>query len=223
MKLSPKLNATTLVFRDIFQNVPAPLFMCYSHTGKQTRIATHCKSIGHQAKCPKTFHPQVERRLRCGTTQCLTTQQHGSYPIRALSSPCFLFFRPLLLTSWMRVYGGEMICSSSPTWVYMSRNISACETSSGSHGNLQSPALTTSSAGNSQWPMQCRQCRQLRYSSTIIDLLPLLSPTHGYILLTTNELQRYDLFFLSNLGIYASLHSLLPRKLYRWSWLTKLP
>ena len=29
------------------------------------------------------------------------------------------------------------------------------ETSSGSHGNLQSPALTTSSAGNSQRPMQC--------------------------------------------------------------------
>ena len=29
------------------------------------------------------------------------------------------------------------------------------ETSSGSHGKLQSPALTTSSAGNSQMPMQC--------------------------------------------------------------------
>ena len=29
------------------------------------------------------------------------------------------------------------------------------ETSSGSHGKLQSPALTTSSAGNSQRPMQC--------------------------------------------------------------------
>ena len=67
--------------------------------------------------------PGVAPRNQC---TCLTTQQHGSYPIRALSSPCFLFFRPLLLaSSWMRVYGGEMICSSSPTWGYMSRNISA--------------------------------------------------------------------------------------------------
>ena len=94
------------------------------------------------------------------------------------------------------------------------------ERSSGSHGNLQFPALTTSSAGNSQGPMQCRQ---LRYSSTIIDLLPLLSPALGYIFLTTNKLQRYDLLFLSNLSIHASKHSLLTRKLYGWSWLTKLP
>ena len=38
-------------------------------------------------------------------------------------------------------------------------------------------------------------------SCTIVPsstLLPLLSPPHGYILLTTGELQRYDLFFLSN-------------------------
>ena len=38
--------------------------------------------------------------------------------------------------------------------------------------NLQSPALTTSSAGNSQRPMQCIPCGQLRYICTIIDLLP---------------------------------------------------
>ena len=105
------------------------LFMCYSHTGKQTRIATHCKAIGHQAKCPMTCPLRCrEDRGAAPRNQCtcLTTQQHGSYFIRALSSPCFLFFRPLLLTSsWMRVYGGEMICSSSPTWVYMSRNIFA--------------------------------------------------------------------------------------------------
>ena len=94
------------------------------------------------------------------------------------------------------------------------------ETSSGSHGNLQSPALTTSSSGNSQGPMQCRQ---LCYSSSIIDLLPLLSPAIWYVLLTTNKLQRYDLLFLSNLSIHASKHSLLTRKLNGRSWLTKLP
>ena len=70
------------------------LFMCYSHTGKQTRIATHCKSIGRQAQCPRLFtlrcreDPCVAPRNQC---TCLTTQQHGSYSIRALSSPCFLF------------------------------------------------------------------------------------------------------------------------------------
>ena len=41
------------------------------------------------------------------------------------------------------------------------------------------------------------QCRQLRYSSTIIDLLPLLSPALRYILLTTKKLQQYDLLFAS--------------------------
>ena len=134
-----------------------------SHPGKQTRIATLCKSIGHQAKCPKTLHTvkkkdrdvaprnqwtcffcwrllglipggtpfsQLNKGVRdvmsattkrdvehqvctktCKRPQvptkskqrnqwtCPATQQHGGYPIRALSSPCFLFFRPLLLTS----------------------------------------------------------------------------------------------------------------------------
>ena len=104
------------------------LFTRSSHTGKQTRIATLCKSIGHQARCPKPFTPRCKEDPDVAPRNqwtCLTTQQHGGHPIRALSSPCFLFFRPLLLTSsWMRVYGGEIICSSSPTWVYMARKIS---------------------------------------------------------------------------------------------------
>ena len=110
-------------------NMCLHLFTHSSHTGKQTRIATLCKSIGHQARCPKPFTPRCKEDPDVAPRNqwtCLTTQQHGGYPIRALSSPCFLFFRPLLLTSsWMRVYGGEIICSSSPTWVYMSRKISA--------------------------------------------------------------------------------------------------
>ena len=81
------------------------------HTGKQRRIATLCKSIGHQARCPKPFtlrckeDPDVAPRNQW---TCLTTQQHGGYRIRALSSPCFLFFRLLLHTSsWMRVFEGK--------------------------------------------------------------------------------------------------------------------
>ena len=44
------------------------------------------------------------------------------------------------------------------------------------------------------------QCKQLCNSSTIIDLLPLLSPALRDILLATNKLQRYDLLFLSSLS-----------------------
>ena len=44
------------------------------------------------------------------------------YPARALSSPCFLFFRPLIdASSGVRVYGGEMPCSSSPIWAHVAR------------------------------------------------------------------------------------------------------
>ena len=53
------------------------------------------------------------------------TCTQGDYPIRALSSPCFLFFRPLIdASSGVRVYGGEITCSSSPIWAYMARKIS---------------------------------------------------------------------------------------------------
>ena len=73
------------------------LFTRSSHTGKQTRIATLCKSIGHQARCPKPFTPRCKEDPDVAPRnqwKCITTQQHGGYPIRALSSPCFLFFRP---------------------------------------------------------------------------------------------------------------------------------
>ena len=44
------------------------------------------------------------------------------YPTRASSSPCFLFFRPLIAaSSGVRVYGGDMICSSLPIWSYIAR------------------------------------------------------------------------------------------------------
>ena len=44
------------------------------------------------------------------------------YPTRALSSPCFLFFRPLIAaSSGVRVYGGDMICSSLPIWSCIAR------------------------------------------------------------------------------------------------------
>ena len=58
----------------------------------------------------------------------------------------------------------------------------------------------------------------LHNSSTIVDLLPLLSPPHGYILLTTGELNRYDLLILSNLGIHVKKYSVFTRKFQGWSW-----
>ena len=42
-------------------------------------------------------------------------------PTRALSSPCFLFFRPLInASSGVRVYGRDLTFSS-PIWSYMAR------------------------------------------------------------------------------------------------------
>ena len=42
------------------------------------------------------------------------------YATRASSSPCLLFFRPLIAaSSGVRVYGGDMICSSLPIWSYI--------------------------------------------------------------------------------------------------------
>ena len=78
--------------------------------------------------------------IHCGSwglSCCLLSRAGGSrvrvpnfrtccidYPTRALSSPCFLFFRPLIdASSGVRVYGGEMTCSSSPIWAYMARKI----------------------------------------------------------------------------------------------------
>ena len=44
------------------------------------------------------------------------------YSIRVLSSTCFLFFRPLIdASSGVRVYGGDMICSFLPIWLYIAR------------------------------------------------------------------------------------------------------
>ena len=44
------------------------------------------------------------------------------YPIRVLSSTCFLFFRPLIdASSGVRVYGRDMTCSSLPIWSYIAR------------------------------------------------------------------------------------------------------
>ena len=44
------------------------------------------------------------------------------HPTRASSSPCFLFFRPLIAaSSGVRAYGGDMICSSLPIWSYIAR------------------------------------------------------------------------------------------------------
>ena len=60
---------------------------------------------------------------------------------------------------------------------------------------------------------------QLCGSSSVIDLLPLFLSARGNILLTTNKLQRYELLFLSNLGINASQDSMLTRKLQGRSWL----
>ena len=44
------------------------------------------------------------------------------YSIKVLSSTCFLFFRPLIVaSSGVRVYGGDMTCSSLPIWSYIAR------------------------------------------------------------------------------------------------------
>ena len=44
------------------------------------------------------------------------------YPIRVLSFTCFLFFHPLIdASSGVRVYGGDMTCSSLPIWSYIAR------------------------------------------------------------------------------------------------------
>ena len=69
---------------------------------------------------PLTYHQATNRHGMRPSSQhepcCMV------YPTRALSSPCFLFFRPLIdASSGVRVYGGDMICSSLPTWSYMAR------------------------------------------------------------------------------------------------------
>ena len=93
------------------------------------------------------------------------------------------------------------------------------ETSSGSHVCLQlTPALTSSSAGNSQGPLQYwRLCAR----RSILYLLPLFHSASWYILLASKKLYRDNMFFLPDLVIDARKDSFLTRKLQWGTRLTK--
>ena len=103
-------------------NMCLHLFTRSSHTGKQTRIATLCKSIGHQARCPKPFTPRCKEDPHVPYHTAAWRLPHQGIVITLL--PLFSPPPPYIILDAMRVYGGEIICSSSPTWVYMARKIS---------------------------------------------------------------------------------------------------
>ena len=106
------------------------------------------------------------------------------------------------------------------TKIVQDRSWSKGETSSGSHVCLQlTPALTSSSAGNSQGPLQ--KLRLLCARRNILNLLPLLQSARWYILLTSKKLYRDDLLFLPDLVINAREDSFFTRKLQWGTRLTK--
>ena len=94
------------------------------------------------------------------------------------------------------------------------------ETSSGSHVCLQlTPAVTSSSAGYSQGPLQ--RLWLLCARRNILYLLPLLQSARWYLVLTSKKLDRDDLFFLPDLVINAREDAFFTRKLQRGTRLAK--
>ena len=97
------------------------------------------RTAGQKTRWPNKHNHRLEARPWGSITPPIDVS--CSYPIRALSSPCFLFFRLLTDTSsWLRVNGGQIICSSSRTWVYMSRKIS-CSRKHKGWSRLELPKL----------------------------------------------------------------------------------
>ena len=93
------------------------------HSGFQAWIGVwpaRCTPMQRQvakAKWPKIVQP-LAKAMQHVDPCCV------GYPVRAPSSTCFLFFLLLIDTScWLRVNWGDMTCSSSRTWAYMSMNI----------------------------------------------------------------------------------------------------